>query len=170
MGTTTAKGVPYPVSGDNNNVPGDMLGLANWLDANLPHAPAKWVKLRRVAAHSIGGSLTDITWDTEDSDTSGFIAVPAITLTVPAGAAGWYMMGYQYTWSSNPGPGGYRLYFNGGTDIVSNGQQFTTGSGLGIYGWLGPVYMAVGDTIKSSVFQTNSATLTGRFMMSRICD
>lgn len=33
MGTgATAKGVPYPVAADNNDVPADLLALANWID------------------------------------------------------------------------------------------------------------------------------------------
>ena len=32
MPATTTIGIPYPVSTDNNNVPGDMQSLATWLD------------------------------------------------------------------------------------------------------------------------------------------
>lgn len=50
-------------------------------------------RLRRVANQSIpnnGGGPTSISWDTEDSDPYGFIAVTSATITIPAGLGGTY--------------------------------------------------------------------------------
>jgi hypothetical protein len=48
-------------------------------------------RLRRAAAQSIpDSSATSISWDTEDQDTDGFIAVTATTITIPSGLGGLY--------------------------------------------------------------------------------
>jgi hypothetical protein len=48
-------------------------------------------RLRRVANQSIN-NITDtaISWDTEDQDTDGFIAVTSATITIPTGLGGLY--------------------------------------------------------------------------------
>jgi hypothetical protein len=47
--------------------------------------------IRRAAAQSVNsGTLAPISWDTEDFDSDGFIAVTATTITVPAGLGGLY--------------------------------------------------------------------------------
>lgn len=49
------------------------------------------VVLRRAALQSIPDAVvTAVSWDTEDFDSDGFIAVTATTITVPAGLGGWY--------------------------------------------------------------------------------
>lgn len=49
------------------------------------------VILRRAATQSIpDATTTAISWDTEDQDTDGFIAVTGTTVTVPTGLAGLY--------------------------------------------------------------------------------
>lgn len=46
---------------------------------------------RRAAAQSINsGSLTSILWDTEDTDTHGFLTPTSATLTIPTGLGGVY--------------------------------------------------------------------------------
>jgi hypothetical protein len=48
-------------------------------------------RLRRAANQSINSATTtSISWDTEDEDTDGFIAVTASTVTIPTGLGGLY--------------------------------------------------------------------------------
>jgi hypothetical protein len=48
-------------------------------------------RLRRAASQSINsGSSTAISWDTEDEDTDGYIAVTGTTVTIPTGLGGLY--------------------------------------------------------------------------------
>lgn len=56
------------------------------------------VRLRRVANQSVTAStLTSISWDTEDQDTDGFIAVTAATITIPTGLGGLYAIASRVT-------------------------------------------------------------------------
>lgn len=51
--------------------------------------------LRRAATQSITNNTpATITWDTEDEDTHGFIAVPATTVTIPSGSGGLYSVSF----------------------------------------------------------------------------
>jgi len=53
-------------------------------------------RLRRVANQSITNITgTSITWDTEDEDTDGFIAVPSTTITIPTGKDGTYTITHR---------------------------------------------------------------------------
>lgn len=54
--------------------------------------------VRRAAVQSIPNSVaTNISWDTEDEDTDGFISVTSTTATIPAGKAGLYVITYKTT-------------------------------------------------------------------------
>lgn len=58
--------------------------------------PRRGCRLRRAANQSINsGAPTAISWDTEDQDTDGFIAVTATTVTVPTGLDGVYTITLQ---------------------------------------------------------------------------
>lgn len=62
--------------------------------------------LGRVASQSISGgatTFTAISFDTELTDTDGFIAVTADTITVPAGLGGIYAMTGTVSWATAPG-------------------------------------------------------------------
>lgn len=49
------------------------------------------VRVRRVATQSVNSATdTAISWDTEDEDTDGFIAVTSTTITIPTGLGGIY--------------------------------------------------------------------------------
>lgn len=51
------------------------------------------VRLRRAAFQSVpNGTLTAISFDTEDADSDGFIAVTGATITIPTGCDGVYVM------------------------------------------------------------------------------
>jgi hypothetical protein len=53
-------------------------------------------RLRRVANQSVAsGGFANISWDTEDQDTDGFIAVTSATVTIPTGLGGLYAITFQ---------------------------------------------------------------------------
>jgi len=59
-------------------------------------------RLRRVANQSINNiTETAISWDTEDQDTDGFIAVTSATITIPTGLGGLYAITFQAAASAN---------------------------------------------------------------------
>ena len=60
--------------------------------------------LRRAATQSISNTTdTAVTWDTEDTDTDGFIAVSADTLTIPTDLGGIYAISTAVAWAATPG-------------------------------------------------------------------
>src|SRR6266540_549169 len=59
-------------------------------------------RLRRVAVQSINNiTSTSISWDTEDQDTDGFIAVTSATITIPTGLGGLYAIQFQAAAAAN---------------------------------------------------------------------
>ncbi len=61
-------------------------------------------RLRRAANQSITVSTdTPISWDTEDSDTDGFITVTGTTVTIPTGLGGLYAVTTRVLWASVAG-------------------------------------------------------------------
>jgi hypothetical protein len=60
-------------------------------------------RVRRAANQSISsGSTNTITWDTEDQDTDGFIAVSSTTVTIPTGLDGRYLITFATIPASAP--------------------------------------------------------------------
>lgn len=73
--------------------------VGNWAAAGRTGA-----SVTRVATQSIGtASETAVSFDTEGTDTDGFIAVTATTLTIPSGLGGIYAVTGMVTWASSPG-------------------------------------------------------------------
>lgn len=63
-------------------------------------------RVRRVAAQSITtASATAMSWDTEDEDTHGFIAVTSTTVTIPSGYGGLYAITAHLNCSGITGSG-----------------------------------------------------------------
>ena len=61
-------------------------------------------RLRRAANQSINNTTdTTISFDTEDADTDGFIAVTSDTITIPSGLDGVYMITAFVAFASSPG-------------------------------------------------------------------
>lgn len=59
-------------------------------------------KLRKAAAQSIAsGVTTDISFDTEDLDSDGFISAPSATVTIPTGLGGLYIVSAQFIGPTN---------------------------------------------------------------------
>lgn len=124
------------------------------------------VKLRRVANQQINNvTAALITFDTEDYDPNGFIAVSATTLTVPAGGAGFYIYSFRtqvgsLAASNQPG----NLMVNGtaytsANSKVSNTNNTTAASisrhggaaGASTGDTAGTLWLEVGDTIALQV-------------------
>lgn len=159
-------------------VSANQLCRKSYVDGYIGGATLVKVKLQRAAAQSFTSTsvMSDITWDTEDSDASGFIAAPGATLTVPAGCAGWYQIGATTTWASATPNTVFRILLNG-TRLELQSSMSVEGVTLGTvaterYG-IGPLYLAVGDTLKFQASQTSGATINltnARLLMFRISD
>lgn len=77
------------------------------------------VRLRRAAVQSIpNAATTAISWDTEDQDTNGFIAVTATTITVPTGLGGVYAVSASVAFA------GGSITGRGFLDIVAGGRTW----------------------------------------------
>lgn len=110
------------------------------------------VSVRRAANQSIADATTAaITFDTEDVDTDGFIAVSSTTITIPSGLGGLYVLGWHITGES----GGSNDIFSGYIR-VSNGvhrfrslypPQSAIGSGTSGIGSGGLLRLSAADTI-----------------------
>ena len=111
--------------------------------------------LRRAASQSVSNvTATDITWDTEDLDSDGFITVSATTVTIPSGCGGLYVITASVTCASNPGAAGYASitaagnvfsYSLGGGNTVGAHNGSATGSCI--------MPCSAAATIKLTVFQ-----------------
>lgn len=144
------------------------------------------VKLRRTTAvsHTSAVGLTDIVWDTEDSDSSGFISASSATLTVPTGLTGLYVIVVESTISCIPDIGtlaiGY-LVLNGINVNLSNYGSINVNNTTKRSSSWGSIYLVAGDTLKfqyasggsanaSGVPSGNPVTGTFRLWMTRIMD
>lgn len=140
-------------------------------------------RLRRASASSAitSGTTHTITWDTEDADTDGFIAVSATTVTIPSGLGGLYACTAGIIWSGNPtggtGVGVWTaLKFSiGGTNYAvadhnySNGANVSTG-GVYVTGVSATLYLAAADTIQVEVQNGagTNRTVTGFLHVHRV--
>lgn len=130
------------------------------------------VLLRRVANQSVSNTtVTDISWDTEDSDTDGFITATSATLTVPSGLGGLYTCQVGIASSADPGASGFILIQPGTASGVR--YSFGGGAGAGAYpnagaAWTGP--LAATETLKVSVYQASggASNITGYLRLYRL--
>lgn len=139
-----------------------------YLDAAVPQATFKEVVLRRVAAQAyiIGGTGT-ISWDTEDADVSGFITAPGTTLTVPAGCAGLYALGWAFTTTGTGFRLDMQLTVNNSFSPLANFSTTTKCRGGMV------AYLEVGDTISlgyDNSLGNSTGNLTGRLHVVRLAD
>lgn len=99
------QGVQTTTSGARPSVPAEgMVIYETDTDRLMVYSGTAWVRiaqgttsgrtgcrLRRAANQSIStNTKTNISWDTEDVDTDGFISVSSTTITIPAGLGGLY--------------------------------------------------------------------------------
>jgi hypothetical protein len=108
--TARTLSVPSPVAGQVSDLGGRLEqydGSAWQRVAWSTSAGRTGWRLRRAANQSIPNTTpTDISWDTEDTDTDGFITVTAATITVPTGLGGLYVIGATLSgpsWVQNAG-------------------------------------------------------------------
>lgn len=122
--------------------------------------------LRRAAAQAIGsGAQATITWDTEDQDTDGFIAVSATTITIPTGFNGLYTIGARIQTSGAMSTGALYLTVAGeiyGADWSPNATYGSISSG--------PYPLDATNTITLAAYNGSAGSLnfTGRITCYRI--
>ena len=115
--------------------------------------------LARVATQTINtGTWTAVSFDTETSDTDGFIAVTSDTITIPTGLGGVYIMTGSVGWSGTPGTNSaIEFYINGGTSwrfpIGAGSQNTVTACTL-------TLALSAADTVQFRVYQDGAATRT----------
>lgn len=121
--------------------------------------------LRRAANQSITNATpTNVSWDTEDYDSDGYIAVTATTVTIPSGLGGLYSVSYRGSLANFPGARG----FMGMTVAGVIYRSVFTGDTEGHASTIRP--LAAADTIVADVYQTSGGALnfTGRLDVYRI--
>ena len=74
MGSTTSRGYPYPFAADTNNVPADLLALANAINTDVGTVAAA-----KLDAATVGNLLTTNQASVE-TDTTGFSAIAGCTI------------------------------------------------------------------------------------------
>jgi hypothetical protein len=121
---------------------------------------------RRAANQSIGsGAIAAITWDTEDTDTDGYLALPSTTFTVPTGLGGIYVVTFD-VFASTGLSGGGNVYFTiGGANrtaaIINNGTS-------GTVTWSGPLAATVSVTANVYNGHSGSVNFTGSLYAYRV--
>lgn len=123
----------------------------------------------RVANQSIATStLTNISWDTETSDSDGFIvphATTATTFTVPSGLGGVYAVSGNLGFATAPTGGFSRLTLGG---IVSDHPASIAGQQAG-FCRVEPLDAA--ETVIVTAFQSSGGAInvTGKIYINRVC-
>jgi hypothetical protein len=125
--------------------------------------------LRRVAVQSIADAAeADISWDTEDYDSDGFIAVTGTTLTVPAGLGGMYAITARGGLPAEPTVTSYS-YLTAGGNTYFQGPNTSTKR---FYVASIVIPLLAAGTVKWTVYQdhTGAQDFTGHLFMYRIGD
>lgn len=124
-------------------------------------------RVRRVANQTLSAAtMTDISWDTEDVDTDGLVAVPSTTFTIPAGRGGVYGITVSGVWSASPPSTTVR--------VTAGGVVYQlTASNLTAYPQIATSFMmtlAAASTIVVAIEQTDSVSrnFTGRCEIFRL--
>jgi len=166
MPSSTARGFPYPLSTDPLSQGAVAIqNLASYLDSYVPKygdAPdPNMAKVYRSLTTSIpnGGTAT-MTWDQVVWNPTGMYAGANPTrLTVPAGAAGKYLLVCSVGFSVNAT--GYRavvLLLNGTTALGRSTQQAANGA-THVAGLAAETQLAVGDYVEVTGGQNSGAAL-----------
>lgn len=154
MGTVTAALKHATQHGNAND---EIEAIATYL-LNLPILRLTFTSTMNV----LDSALTDVLFNTETYDTAGGHSGSLATFTVPAGHAGYYHAFGQLAWDGNTT--GYRLAVIAHSVLGNAGQSpilaASMASGLQQVHSNGPMYCAVGATIKLQAFQTSGGTRT----------
>jgi hypothetical protein len=126
--------------------------------------------LRRAAAQTISTSTTTpVSWDTEDADSDGFIAVTGSTITIPGALGGLYAVSFTVLAAADPRPMWLSLEFSTGSRAFTmiDGSTSKATYDLGV-SWVGP--LAAGDTFTADVRQSSggNVNVTGRLNCYRL--
>jgi hypothetical protein len=143
----------------NGSVTTDKLGFS------IPSVNPTTLKVRRVSSQSIPGlTATMVSFDTEDSDSSGLVTVPSTTITIPTGMGGTYALSSKVTRVS--GSAAIGVSFR-----VSNTQNlFEVAPGSSVVWAGGMVYLVDGDTIQLRIESNSTVSVTAILWMTRIMD
>ena len=71
-------------------------------------------------------TFTAISWDTETTDTDGYITAPSTDITIPTGLGGFYAVTATVSWASSPGVNSSIEFYNSSTTGV---WRFPIGAG-----------------------------------------
>ena len=145
---------------------GGWTRIFNWSSAGRTSC-----RLRRVATQAVlTATDTPISWDTEDADTDGFIAVTGDTITIPAGLPGVYLLTTSLAWASSPGTNNNLRYEIGGTTgdyRVSCGSSTVSYQAVNL---CSAITLAATNTIKVRCYQGSgsSINITAEFQLYRL--
>jgi hypothetical protein len=119
------------------------------------------VNLARIATtQSISSNsavFTAITWDTETTDTDGFITVSSANITIPTGLGGFYAVTANIAWGSSPGASSTVEFYNSTTTGI---WRFPVGAALQIPTALSMVAdVAAGDVCQIRVSQASGSSI-----------
>ena len=104
-------------------------------------------------------TFTAISWDTESTDTDGYIAVPSTNITIPTGLGGFYAVTATCSWASSPGANSSIEFYNSTTTgiwrfpIGAGSQNTLTACTL-------TLALSAADTVQFRVYQDGAATRT----------
>lgn len=144
----------------------------NWVRVgNYGSAGRSGVQLARIATQAIAtgsATFTAVSWDTETTDTDGYITAPSDTITIPTGLGGLYAISAVIAWSASPGTdSSIEVYVNGTTSWrhpIGAGAQMTTCAVSVIV----PVAAAGTVQIRLSQGSGTSKNITGNLEMWRL--
>lgn len=115
----------------------------------------------RIANQAISASTTTaISWDTENADTDGFIAVTSSTVTIPAGLGGLYSMTARVVWASAPTSGAAAFTFGGIVHSMPTANQIGNTSAYNL-----TLPLSAADTIQFSVRHEGGAPINATAAM-----
>lgn len=123
---------------------------------------------RRLANQAIANNTeTDVSWDTETTDSDAFLvpdATTGVTFTVPSALGGLYTVSAIGGWSAASTSGYMLITTSTGINVVVPTEGLTTSSVTGMFP------LAAADTFKVRVFQASGGSLnfTGRVYVARL--
>lgn len=145
----------YPLVGDSTQATGYKVG--NMLPLAINRTG---FRLRRSSNLAISEATpTDITWQVENWDTDGFIAVSATTVTIPAGMSGtwhlWCILNVIQGGGASRVDAVVEVKVNGSTVQTVNRENIGSSMGASIE-FSFPLALAATDTIKITLTMTSS--------------
>lgn len=141
----------------NASVTENKLGFA------IPGVGPPTLKVNRVSPQSIPGlTATFVSFDTENSDSSGLITVPSSTITIPVGMSGLYAVSIKVTRVSGSSFIGVSFRVNNTQNIFEVAPPSATVLTGGI------LYLEGNDTGQLRIESNTTVTVTATLWMTRI--